>query len=457
MRRFAASVTLALTVAALRPAASAAQAYGVYEQGACAMGRAGAGVAAPCADGSAMFFNPAGLVGTAKRFSVGAAVSRPQGSFTNDNTGLGGDLKDALYAVPNVYITGPVSDDVAIGLGVFSPYQLSTEWDREAFEGRFLGYRSVIRGLVVQPTIAAKLGPVSVGGGLDFANVSFKFQRRLDLATQRVPSATLPPGTTFASLGIPAQTDFADASVSGSGWNLGAHVGLAVELHPRVRLGARYMTKHEVGINDAEARFTAVSSGLVLTAGNPFGLQPGTPVEAILAGNFQTGGTLTTQRAATTITLPAQLVLGLAVKPTDRLALLLDAQQTSWSDVDQLAVDLARGPDQRIQTGYRDVWTFRLGGELVVNPARATTVRAGYFTHAAAAPSDAVTPNIPEGSRTGFSLGVGTRLGGLATLDLAYMYTDQADRRGRSTAGAVNGLYLDQNAHSFGASFVFDF
>ena len=40
---------------------AAAQGYGLYEQGACAMARAGAAVAAPCEDGSAIFFNPAAI------------------------------------------------------------------------------------------------------------------------------------------------------------------------------------------------------------------------------------------------------------------------------------------------------------------------------------------------------------------------------------------------------------
>src|SRR5437879_1201387 len=55
-----AAVVFALMLVAGSAPASA-QGFSVYEQGACAMGRAGAGVAAPCEDGSAIFFNPAGL------------------------------------------------------------------------------------------------------------------------------------------------------------------------------------------------------------------------------------------------------------------------------------------------------------------------------------------------------------------------------------------------------------
>src|SRR5688572_2948900 len=59
-RRFMTSAALAaLVLAAARHAD--AQGFGLYEHGACTMAMAGAGVADPCPDGSAIFFNPAGL------------------------------------------------------------------------------------------------------------------------------------------------------------------------------------------------------------------------------------------------------------------------------------------------------------------------------------------------------------------------------------------------------------
>src|SRR2546428_5879234 len=63
------------------PALLPAQGFGIYEQGTCAMGRAGTGVAAPCADGSAIFFNPAGLAGLKGAHPTvgGAPLPRPGG------------------------------------------------------------------------------------------------------------------------------------------------------------------------------------------------------------------------------------------------------------------------------------------------------------------------------------------------------------------------------------------
>ena len=49
------------------------------------MGRAGAGVAAPCNDGSSMFFNPAGLALDPKTtvVSAGFTAIAPRGQFTD--------------------------------------------------------------------------------------------------------------------------------------------------------------------------------------------------------------------------------------------------------------------------------------------------------------------------------------------------------------------------------------
>ena len=85
MRRFLVWMAAGVLAGAAAPAGLAAQGYGIYEHGTCMMGRAGTGTASPCADGSAIFFNPAGIVGSG-RGTLGAGVTYigPTGSFTDD-------------------------------------------------------------------------------------------------------------------------------------------------------------------------------------------------------------------------------------------------------------------------------------------------------------------------------------------------------------------------------------
>src|SRR5438128_11464602 len=98
--RMGRSAGYALFVFAGFPALLGAQGFGIYEQGTCSMGRAGTGVAAPCADGSAIFFNPAGLAGVnGAHLTVAAPLLDGQGGFTDDISLNTTDLQDPRRAV----------------------------------------------------------------------------------------------------------------------------------------------------------------------------------------------------------------------------------------------------------------------------------------------------------------------------------------------------------------------
>src|SRR5947208_14711233 len=133
MRRFASLMLAGATslVAALTlPSRLAGQGFGVYEHNTCAMGRAGVTAARPCADGSAIYFSPAGLAGlTGTHISTGVTLIGAQGSFTDDFLGTRSDLKNPLIPVPNVYVTHAFSPKVTAGIGLYAPYGLETKWD----------------------------------------------------------------------------------------------------------------------------------------------------------------------------------------------------------------------------------------------------------------------------------------------------------------------------------------
>src|SRR3989475_11734290 len=117
MRRYALSA-LWLSFAAV-PALLAAQGFGIYEQGACSMGRAGTGVAAPCTDGSAIFFNPAGLAGLkGGRATVGLTLLDVEGGFTDDIFQNTTKLNDPFLAIPQVYVAYGVTPKLGVGIGL---------------------------------------------------------------------------------------------------------------------------------------------------------------------------------------------------------------------------------------------------------------------------------------------------------------------------------------------------
>ena len=111
------------------PAALTAQGFAVNELGTCTMGRGGVAGASPCADGSAIWYNPAGLANLAgTHFSVGGTLIAPHGGFTDDFFGVKTDMLHQTFVVPNVYLTHHLGKGLGVGIGLYAPYGLGTKW-----------------------------------------------------------------------------------------------------------------------------------------------------------------------------------------------------------------------------------------------------------------------------------------------------------------------------------------
>jgi long-chain fatty acid transport protein len=437
-----------------------AQGYGVYEQGACAAGRGGAGVAAPCGDGSSIFFNPAGLAfESGILLSAGGSIISPRGNFTADVTERISRLSERNYIAPAVYYRQDLGRRAAFGVGLFAPYGLTTEWPTDS-EGRFLGYKSVAESVYIQPTVALRVHErVAVGAGLDITYLQVQLRRRVDLSTQPLPGA---PNLTFAALGVPPGTDFADLNLTGNQTHVGFHAGVLVKLDHRVSLGARFLSGQNVEITDGELETQQIATGL-RTPAPLAGIPAGTPLDSLVAPAFAQGGPLSTgQRASAALPLPAQFVVGGAVNVTRALQLLADYQFTNWSAFDRLELNTELAPRTVIVEDFRDSHDVRVGAEHTLSDR--TTLRGGFVANTAGAPDQTVTPNLPEAARVQIAAGLGQRLADRLWVDLYYLHLFQDDRRGRTTDGglavpttAVNNGVYKFHANLVGASLVFRF
>lgn len=470
MRRYALS---ALLLAVGVPALLAAQGFGIYEQGTCAMGRAGTGVAAPCPDGSAIFFNPAGLAGLAgKHVTLGVTLLDVQGGFTDDLSRQKTSLDDPLIPIPQVFVSYAASPKLGVGVGLFAPYGLQTRWPL-SFDGRFAGYDNILRSVYMQPTVAYQVTKwLSLGGGLDIALGKVELNQRLDLADAPVdPALGVPPGTVFGQFGIAPGTDFANAHLEATKTAVTAHWGGIIKVNDKLSVGGRYLM-HAKFDYEGTADFTQVPTNLILPATITVGaltLPAGTPIDVLLSaappnGLYLFNTVLANQAVSTSITNPEQLVLGLAYKARSDLTLLGDYQFTRWGKrFDQITIDFQTAPDRVLTERYDNTNGFRLGAEWVKDAK--WTFRGGYLYHEGAAPPETVTPLLPEGARNEFTLGTTVKLARGLTGDFAYQYIKQNDRRGRTREALFNqapttllnhGLY-NFHAHLFGVSLSYAF
>ncbi len=454
-------VLFALGAAALGIARDVrAQGFQVNEHGACVMARGGTGAAKPCADGSAMVFNPAGLVDGRIGWTISAGVTLidAYGGFTDDLTGADAELQNTPVPVPHGFIQYQ-RDKWAAGIGVFVPYGLGTTWE-DTFRGAFAGYDNNLQNIYIQPTIAFKPHPmVSIGAGFDLVIGKVTLTQLVDLSTNEVPGFPL---TTFGMLGVPPETPFANGALDGSGTGFGGHFGIQIHPHERIWIGANYLMRVAMDY-EGDVDFSPYPTGIVLPAGNPFGVPAGTPLDSVVAGAF-VDGPLLDQPVQASAPMPDQFSAGIAVDVTPSLTVLADYNWVHWSLFEDLPVTF-EDDDLSSTTieNYQDTHGVRLGFDW--SATSKVAVRGGYIFHQAAAPDETVTPLLPEGPRSEFSIGLGYQFSRRFRADAAYQYLDQQIRRGRTAEfpegetpdlSLNNGLYKFK-AHLFGITLTAGF
>jgi long-chain fatty acid transport protein len=436
------------------PSLLGAQGFGVYEHNTCTMGRGGVAAARPCADGSAIFFNPAGLAGLAgSHLSAGVTAIHAQGGFTDDLFAQKTDLTNPTIPVPNGFFTHAMSPKLTVGIGVYAPYGLETKWPLAGFDGRFMGYNTKIHSFYVQPTVGYQVGSwLKVGVGVAYIHGTLGLHQRLDLASQS-PA----PGITFASLGVLPGTDFANADLTASGNGFAVNFGGIIKVTDRFSIGGHWLTRKTISF-DGDAVFTQVATGLTLAPNNPLSLPGGTPVDAVLAPEFGAGGPLASGAATTSIILPPQGSLGFAYTLRDNWTVMADFQYVVWGWFQTVIIKFQNPatPTITLNPSNKDTYGIRLGTEY--SPSAKLTLRGGYLYHTASSPVDFVTPLLPEAPRNEFTVGLGYAFSPKLHGDLAYQYIAQQDRRGRVFPPPVSntGVY-EFSAHLFGAGLAFTF
>jgi long-chain fatty acid transport protein len=455
MQRTLVLFALAATTAGLTRTA-AAQGFQVNEHGTCVMARGGTGVAKPCADGSAMFFNPAGIVGTRNGWTVSAGVTviDAYGGFTDDLTESTADLQNGPIPVPHLYVQYQ-KDKLAGGLGVFVPYGLGTKWDA-SFDGAFAGYDNNLQNIYIQPTVAYRPHPmVTIGAGFDVVVGKVKLTQLADLSEVELPpEAGLPAGTTFGMLGVAPRTPFANADLNGHGTGFGGHFGITVQPHDRIRLGARYLMKVEMDY-EGDVDFSPYPTGVVLPAPLTIAgqtLPAGTPLDLIVASSF-TDGPLVDQNVTAAATMPDQFTAGIAIDVTPTLTVLADYNWVHWSLFENLPVNFDTTSLSSVTVeNYVNTNGVRVGLDWAATPKLA--VRGGFIWHTAAAPPETVTPLLPEGERNEFTGGIGYAFSDMFEVNAAYQYLNQQKRRGRTgefPSGGQPTLELNDGVYEFKA------
>lgn len=359
--------------------------FALFEQGAKANAMGGAFVAT-ADDPSAMFFNPAGNAFADNHLTLeggGFVILRPKAEFDGvspfPGDGYHAEMAKAIYAIGHGYGVLPISNDVKLAVGFWTPAGLGVPWEEpDTFRGRFLNQRVDVRQIAVSAQLAVKLSDyVAIGGGPEF--------RFTDVKLSRNAGAVNPFTNRFV--------DVAHISIVSTGTpvKVGFNAGILIKPCPRLRLGVAFHSHMDVDL-EGGAEFGRIPSG-------------NAQFDAAVAAQLPIGRTVP---ATTTIQFPSLTMFGVAYDLTPNLSLEVDGNYTSWSVFDQTVLRVSGLPDTTLVHKWENTWSVRAG---ILFKGKRGWVAGGFVYDQTPQPDADVSPFLPDSNRSGGTIGFGVQAG----------------------------------------------
>jgi long-chain fatty acid transport protein len=308
-------------------------------------------------DSSAVYYNAAGIAqGRSLDAQIGGTLIMPSFTFTPRS---GPSVGNSFKAAPLVqaFVSGGVTDQLSLGIGIFTPYGLVLAWP-EGWPGKSILTEIELATFDLNPTVAYRLGPVRIGAGMQIVRATIDEKKKIETGIQEVST-----------------------ELGGGAWGVGGNVGVQVEaIKKYLSIGVHYRSQVSLDIS-GNTSFDNV------------------PLQ------FQTS--LHDQPASTNIKLPDTVALAVASRPIESLVLDAEAIWTTWSVVKSQDV---RFPNDTTNTlsysqarNWSDTVNVRVGGEYTIDDA--WRVRAGILFDPTPAPDNTLTPDIPDATRLNFAVG----------------------------------------------------
>ncbi len=354
-----------------------------------AMGGAFVGLAD---DYSAVFWNPAGLAHIKQKYVAFYGFDIIPSMTYKLETPIPGVGADA-EAVKQHHLGGlagyfqPVSDNLVLGLAVYSPSGLGIEWDGADLAGISGGntdieWLSKIFVITIAPTMSYKVNEmISLGFALNINYGSFHMERWAGGTPLPFP---------------PYALDFGQQSLKMTGWGFGATLGLLVKPSDMFSLGLTVRTPYTIGFS------------------GDLGIENLDQLGAIVGGSVSS-----TSGAEADLKMPAWIAGGIAFKPTEKFTLTFDVHWTNWSVLDEVELTLADQTwgllldpeDTKLAFRWEDTTQIRFGAEYRLSPKFA--LRAGYYNDPGPAPDETRNILLPITDFNSIAGGFGYNINGV--------------------------------------------
>ncbi|WP_200999951.1 OmpP1/FadL family transporter [Pseudomonas cichorii] len=402
-----------------------ASGFAINEQSISAMGTGFAGRSSSAEDASTVFGNPAGMSRLKReQVSVGAAAIIAKTDIDNGRSTLGGSNDGDMVpvvGVPMGYYVKPIDDQWAVGLGVYVPFGLVTDYEN-GFAGRYWADKSHVQVVTFQPTVSYAFND----------RVSIGFGPTINRIEGELTSSTI----NIASAG----TNDGKVKIKGDDVALGFNVGILVQATDTTRLGLTYHSKVDYKLE-----------GKTKIEGSSFSIFNGQKYDASLD-----------------ISTPESVDFSITQQLDENWTVYAGSTWTRWSRLKDITVNNsgvqavlggANGPIGRIseEQDWHDTWAHAIGASYKVN--KEWTLRTGYSVDQSPTNNEHRSPRIPTGDRQIISFGAGWTPSDAITIDVAYSYLweDEAKIRNSSASKLAYSADYKNSAHGIGTSLTYRF
>lgn len=448
-RRHTRLAVLLLTLMAVSLFASNGTQIGTVGARSTAMGSAFRGLAD---DWSAVYFNPAGLTQLQGKWTIGFSTGliAPRGSYTANPypvemmpSGLMYlDERDATaqnFVVPAMSIFYKASEKMTVGLGVYAPFGLGTEWDLlsvpqtygnpDAISKKHENY-SDHQVISIQPTMAYQLSErLSVGLGVTY----LWGKMTLDMVKLAFnPGMAGIAGTPLAALINPVLDTrvIVESNLEGDGTAWGFNAGLLFDVTEKLSVGLSARMSGDLQLSGDMSQTIALPYNADIINAVTGMIQAGQISQAdgmALMGAFSgPAGTQTTEeKVDADLPLPYTVGFGLAYKASEKLTLTADASLSNWASWETIKIIGASGNESALNQNWKDTWEYNVGFEYKPNTNWA--IRGGFYTVDTPVPDATMNPTLLDPNRRNvFCGGLGYKMGKVA-LNLAGEWVTFAD------------------------------
>ena len=394
--------------------AAYADAFYLQAQSARGAGRAFSGEGADTGPDS-LWWNPAAIAGIRDgSATLSATAILPKGDVVDTGTricrpgqactGISGqsNSRDPINkgVVPSGSIAYPLTDRIAVGLAVTSPFSFTTNYDGDSW-ARYSADKTRLRTIDIQPSVGVVVTDwLRVGGALNVEYTDASLSNALPNL-----SAALPDGI---------------QELRGDGWDFGWTAG--VQLHndfATVGISYKSSIRHNL-------KGDLTVSGLV---------------GPLASSNMTVSG------AKAAFNTPGQVIVAGRFRGTDKLTLNAQVVAYSWSKFD--TIDLGAPLNTAIPENYMDSWSLAGGFDYDVTPK--LTVRAGVQRTKSPTQDGSRDARVPDANRWTYAAGGSYQLSSHIALDAGAQYVDFANTTIDRITAAYVGTAAQTNILTSGA------